>query len=123
MLARLNYVLRALRVAGRRRARREPLDLLSAEAVQARMLRVRRAVGTAALLGAAGWVMLGDLPRASFVGWGERAAEPQRLRAALGFADAHRQPTNTANTANTAGSPHPTWRAPPSRCRRPPVMV
>lgn len=117
MLARLNYVLRALRVAGRRRTRREPLDLLSAEAVQARMLWARRAVGVPAVLGAAGWVLLGDLPPASSVGWGERAAEPRRRRAALGLADAHRQPANGARTFQ------PTGRALPSRCRRTPLAV
>lgn len=114
MLARLNYVLRALWSAARRRGPREPLDLLSAEAVQARMLRMRRAVGVAAVVGAAGWVMLGGPmhagPQAVPAGWGDGSNPGDALK----------------RWGPAARAPHPTWRVPPSSCRqgrRPPLVV
>lgn len=59
MLVRLNYVLRALRVGTARRCRRAAdADLLHAQGALEGVLRVRRAVGVAAMIGAAGWVLL-----------------------------------------------------------------
>ena len=55
----MNYVLRALRVGTARCCRRVTgADLLHAQGAFEGVLRVRRAVGVAALVGAAGWVLL-----------------------------------------------------------------
>lgn len=62
MLARLNYVVRLVRCGLARKLRRPGggRDLLFAEGAMERVLRARRAVGIAALVGAAGWVLLTD---------------------------------------------------------------
>ena len=61
MLVRLNYVVRLVRCGLARRLRRPGgRDLLFAEGAMESVLRARRAVGVAALVGAAGWVLLAD---------------------------------------------------------------
>jgi len=59
MLVRLNPVVRALRIGVARRVRRSTGgELLYAEGVLARVLQAQRAIGVAAVIGAAGWVLL-----------------------------------------------------------------
>ena len=61
MLARLNPIVRALRIGLARRLRRPADgDILFAEGALARVARARRAIGVAAVIGAAGWVLLGE---------------------------------------------------------------
>jgi regulator of protease activity HflC (stomatin/prohibitin superfamily) len=63
MLARLNAVVRALRIGVARRFRRPAQgELLYAEGVLARLVQARRAIGVAALVGAAGWVLFTHPP-------------------------------------------------------------
>ncbi len=71
MLARLNSIVRALRIAVARRLRRPAQgELLYADSVFGRVLQARRAIGIAAVIGAAGWVLLSHPPMAT-VGSGE----------------------------------------------------
>lgn len=66
MLARLNSIARAIRIGIARKLRRPGQgELLYAEGVFARVLQARRAVGVAALIGTAGWVLLSHLPVAT----------------------------------------------------------
>lgn len=59
MLARWNPVVRAIRLGVvRRMFRPAARDLLYVDGVFGRVLQVQRAVGVAALIGAAGWVWL-----------------------------------------------------------------
>jgi hypothetical protein len=62
MLARLNYIARLVRCEWSRTLR-TPVqrDLLFAEGAMQGVLQARRAVGIAALVGAAGWVLLSDV--------------------------------------------------------------
>ena len=63
MLARLNSIVRAIRLGLARKLRRPAQgDLLFAEGALARVQRARRAIGIAALVGAAGWVLLSHPP-------------------------------------------------------------
>jgi regulator of protease activity HflC (stomatin/prohibitin superfamily) len=71
MLARLNSIVRAIRIGIARKLRRPGQgDLLFAEGTFARMLHARRAIGIAAVIGAAGWVLLSH-PPLEFAGSGE----------------------------------------------------
>lgn len=71
MLARLNSIVRALRIGLARRLRRPAQgELLYADGVFGRVLQARRAIGIAAVVGAAGWVLLSHPPIAT-VGAGE----------------------------------------------------
>ena len=71
MPARLNSIVRALRIGLARRLRRPGQgELLYADGVFGRVLQARRAIGIAALVGAAGWVLLSHPPIAT-VGAGE----------------------------------------------------
>ena len=66
MLARLNSIVRAIRIGIARKLRRPAQgELLFADGVLGRMLQARRAVGVAALVGAAGWVLLAHPPLAT----------------------------------------------------------
>ncbi|HEY0825141.1 MAG TPA: hypothetical protein VGD76_15235 [Ramlibacter sp.] len=95
MLARLNSIVRAIRIGIARKLRRPALgELLYAEGVFGRVLQARRAIGAAALLGAAGWVLLshpavstagsgqigvrGNALIADFVQWRENPQDPGR---------------------------------------------
>ena len=63
MLARLNSIVRAIRLGLARKLRRPAQgNLLYAEGAFGRMLQARRAIGVAALVGAAGWVLLAHPP-------------------------------------------------------------
>ena len=63
MLARLNSIVRAIRLGLARKLRRPAQgNLLYAEGAFARVLHARRAIGIAALVGAAGWVLLSHPP-------------------------------------------------------------
>lgn len=63
MLARLNSIVRAIRLGLARKLRRPAQgDLLFAEGALGRVLHARRAIGIAALVGAAGWVLLAHPP-------------------------------------------------------------
>jgi len=63
MLARLNSIVRAIRLGIARRLRRPAQgDLLFVEGALGRVLQARRAIGIAALIGAAGWVLLAHPP-------------------------------------------------------------
>lgn len=63
MLARLNEIIRALRLAVARKLRRPGQgELLTAEGTFSRLLQARRAVGVAAVIGAAGWVLFTHPP-------------------------------------------------------------
>jgi regulator of protease activity HflC (stomatin/prohibitin superfamily) len=71
MLARLNAIVRAVRIGLARKLRRPAQgELLYADGVLSRLLQARRAIGAAALLGAAGWVLFTHPPVRS-VGAGE----------------------------------------------------
>ena len=79
MLARLNSIVRALRIAVARRLRRPAQgELLYADAVFGRVLQARRAIGIAAVIGAAGWVLLSHPPMAT-VGSGEMGVRTNLL--------------------------------------------
>jgi regulator of protease activity HflC (stomatin/prohibitin superfamily) len=71
MLARLNSIVRAIRIGAARRFRR-PLqgEMLYAEGALAGVLQARRAIGVAAVIGVAGWVLLTH-PPVRTVGSGE----------------------------------------------------
>lgn len=71
MLARLNAIVRAVRIGIARKLRRPAQgELLYADGVLSRLLQARRAIGAAALVGAAGWVLFTHPPLRS-VGAGE----------------------------------------------------
>lgn len=71
MLARLNSIVRAIRIGIARRFRRPAQgEMLYAEGALERVRRARRAVGIAAVLGAAGWMLLSHPPLRT-VGSGE----------------------------------------------------
>lgn len=59
MLVRFNPVVRSIRIGFARRIRRTAGgEMLYAEGVLAGVLQAQRAVGVAAVIGAAGWVLL-----------------------------------------------------------------
>ena len=59
MLARLNAIVRAIRIGVARPFRRVAGgEMLYAEGVLARVWHAQRAIGVAAVIGAAGWVLL-----------------------------------------------------------------
>ena len=63
MLARLNAIVRAIRLGIARKLRRPAQgELLYAEGAMQRVLQARRAIGVAAVVGAAGWVLLAHPP-------------------------------------------------------------
>ena len=63
MLARLNSIVRAIRLGIARKLRRPAQgNLLFVEGALGRVLQARRAIGIAALIGAAGWVLLAHPP-------------------------------------------------------------
>jgi regulator of protease activity HflC (stomatin/prohibitin superfamily) len=63
MLARLNAVIRAIRLGIARRVRRPAQgEMLYAEGAMARVQQARRAIGVAAVIGAAGWVLFTHPP-------------------------------------------------------------
>jgi regulator of protease activity HflC (stomatin/prohibitin superfamily) len=63
MLARLNSIVRAIRIGLLRKLRRpRPGDLLTTEGAFGRVLQARRAIGVAAVIGGAGWVLLAHPP-------------------------------------------------------------
>lgn len=71
MLARLNAIVRAVRIVIARKLRRPAQgELMYADGVLSRLLQARRAIGVAALVGAAGWVLFTHPPVRS-VGAGE----------------------------------------------------
>jgi len=79
MLARLNAIVRAIRIGLARKLRRPAQgELLYAEGALERVLQARRAVGVAALLGAAGWVLLAH-PPVQAVGPGELGVRTNNL--------------------------------------------
>lgn len=82
MLARLNSIVRALRIVIARKLRRPGQgDLLFAEGAFGRVLQARRAIGIAAVIGAAGWVLLAHPPVRS-VGPGELGVRTNLLTGA-----------------------------------------
>ena len=79
MLARLNAFVRAIRIGLARRFRRPAVgELLHADGVLSRMHQARRAIGVAAVVGAAGWVLLSHPPLRT-VGAGEVGVRTNRL--------------------------------------------
>src|SRR5437763_1075649 len=79
MLARLNAILRAIRIGVARRFRRSAGgELLYADGMLARAHQARRAIGVAAVIGAAGWVLFTH-PPVRTVGAGEVGVRTNRL--------------------------------------------
>jgi len=79
MLARLNAIVRAIRLGIARKLRRPAQgELLYAEGAMQRVLQARRAIGVAAVIGAAGWVLLAHPPVRN-AGPGERAVRTNNL--------------------------------------------
>lgn len=79
MLARLNAIVRAIRLGIARKLRRPAQgELLYAEGTLQRVLQARRAIGVAAVIGAAGWVLLAH-PPVQGVGPGELGVRTNNL--------------------------------------------